>query len=442
MNEFTQRLLSRRNFIKGTGAAAAVTAAGFGMQHNLLSKLTKAVRPRRDITMAATDGWISMPTQAAPVAPFFPDPMAPLVDPNDPSKGRFSTYIFGFRDLSGVADESRVDFKQKAQTSAPLIYVDEGDDVRIDLWNLGYGHNPTLADNHTIHWHGFPRQIAYFDGVPDASLAAQINKDLNYQYIPMDPGTYMYHCHVDDAEHVHMGLTGVVFVRPALNKALGNAGKKFAYNDPTTQYDREFAFMLTELDARAHFDDAHLQDTDWTDYAPTFRLMNGRAYPDTLAPNSDPMSDAAGRLRYQPLSSLIQANAGEKVLLRFSNLGFEEHSLVLPGLNMTMVGRDAKPLQANRPDYSPGTSAPGSRGDVQTDTYRLDIGPGESRDVIFTAPSVASKTIYPLYDRNYGFAKKDGTVGGDGYGGMRTEVHIHPGGTLPAQSKPHESFQV
>ena len=433
MNDFTQRLLSRRNFIKGTGAAAALTAVGFGMERSLFNKVA-GNRPKHYITMAATDGWISMPTQAAPVAPFFPDPMAPLVDPSDPTKGRFTTYIMGFRDLTGVADDARNDYKIKAQASAPLIYVDEGDDVRIDLWNLGLGHRPDLVDSHTVHWHGFPRQIAYFDGVPDSSLAAQIGKDLNYQYIPLDPGTYMYHCHFEDVEHVHMGLTGVVFVRPY--------GKpKQAYADPSTAFDREFAFMLTELDVHAHFNDAHIQDTDWTDYAPTFRLMNGRAFPDTLAPNGDPMLPAAGRLQYQPLSSLIQANSGEKVLLRFSNLGFEEHSLVLPGLDLRVVGRDAKPLQVNRPDYSPGTSAPGSRGDVQTDTYRLDIGPGESRDVIFTAPSVAAKTIYPLYDRDYGFTKKNGTAGGDGYGGMRTEVHVYPG-TLPAQSKPHESFPV
>jgi FtsP/CotA-like multicopper oxidase with cupredoxin domain len=435
VNAFTQRLLSRRNFIKGTGAAAAVTAVGFGMERGVLSKLTKVIRPRKNITMAATDGWISMPSQAAPVAPFFPDPMAPPVDPNDPSKGRFTTYIMGFRNLTGVAAESRIDFKQKAQTSAPLIYVDEGDDVRIDLWNLGLAQRPDLVDSHTIHWHGFPRQIAYFDGVPDASLAAQIGKDLNYQYIPMDPGTYMYHCHVEDAEHVQMGLSGVVFVRP-----LGKP--KQAYHDASTAFDREFAIMLTELDVHEHFNDAHVQDSDWTDFTPTFWLMNGRAYPDTLAPNSDPMTDAAGRLRYQPLSSLIQANAGEKVLLRISNLGFQEHSLVLPNLEMKMVGRDAKPLQVNRPDYAPGNSNPGSRGDVQTDTYRLDIGPGESRDVIFTAPNVGSKTIYPLYDRNYGFANKNGGVSGDGYGGMRTEVQIHPGTTLPAQNTPHELFQV
>jgi FtsP/CotA-like multicopper oxidase with cupredoxin domain len=426
VNDFTKRLLTRRTFIKGTGAAAAVTAAGFGLQHSLLSRFAAGVRPRRDITMVATDGWVSMPQQAAPVAPFFPDSFA--------KPGGFTTYIMGFRNVTGQASDNLISFKNQAQMSAPLIYVDEGDDVRIDLFNLGLKGRPDLTDNHTIHWHGFPRQIAYFDGVPDASLSAPVGSDLNYRYIPLDPGTYMYHCHVEDVEHVHMGLNGLLFVRPTM-------GHKFAYNDASTGFDREFAIHLSELDTHAHFNDSHVQDTDWTDYAPMFRLMNGRAYPDTLEPNGDPMSLAAGRLQYQPLSSLIQCNAGEKVLIRFSNLGFEEHSLVLPGMDMKVVGRDAKPLQAGRQDYA----TTGSRADAQTDTYQLDIGPGESRDVIFTAPGSVpanTKLVYPLYDRNYGFVNKANNASGDGYGGMRTEVHIHPSGTLPPQTQPHQQFPV
>jgi FtsP/CotA-like multicopper oxidase with cupredoxin domain len=425
MSSAARRLISRRRFLTYTGAAAATTYVGFNIERRLFGKLLGSARPRRDITMVATDGWISMPTQAAPVPPFYPDSFA---------KPPFTTWIMGFRNLTGQADNDLIGFKNKAQMSAPLIYCDEGDDVRINLHNLGLFNRPDLVDSHTIHWHGFPRQIAYFDGVPDASLAAPVGRHLDYQYIPLDPGTYMYHCHFEDVEHVHMGLNGVVFVRPLM-------GPKFAYNDKSTGFDREFAIMLTELDTHAHFNDSHMQDTDWTDYTPTFRLMNGRAYPDTLEPNGDPMSPAAGRLQYQPLSSLIQANAGEKVLIRISNLGFEEHSLVLPGLEMKMVGRDAKPLQANRPDYA--TAA--TRADIQTDTYRLDIGPGESRDVIFTAPSsvpASTKLVYPLYDRNYGFVNKNGTASGDGYGGMRTHVHIHPAGTLPPQTQPHQQFPV
>jgi hypothetical protein len=111
---------------------------------------------------------------------------------------------------------------------------------------------------------------------------------------------------------------------------------------------------------------------------------------------------------------------------------------------MQMVGRDAKPLFNGRPDYQ---QAPpnvaggvlaygmGVRGDISVMTNRIDIGPGESRDLIFTAPSVASKTVFPFYDRNQAF---DQTGAGDGRtGGMRTEVHVFPGGSLAPQMRPN-----
>ena len=147
-------------------------------------------------------------------------------------------------------------------------------------------------------------------------------------------------------------------------------------------------------------------------------------------------------MRYNPNSSLIQANAGERILIRISNLGFEEHSMMLPGIPITVVGRDAKPLYLNRPDYGVDGPLPGTRGNIQWTTNRVDLGPGESRDLIITAPAASSSAsatrpdVYPFYDRNYGYVN---TVAGEDQqmqGAMRTEVHVYPGSTLPAQTRP------
>ena len=73
---------------------------------------------------------------------------------------------------------------------------------------------PDLFDGHTLHWHGFVNAIPLFDGVPELSVAVPIGRDFTYFYRPHDAGTYMYHCHFEDVEHVQMGMTGVVFVRP------------------------------------------------------------------------------------------------------------------------------------------------------------------------------------------------------------------------------------
>ncbi len=484
--------LGRRSFLKlaaGGVVLGAAGAAGFG-------QLSRSSTPRRPVRLAATftgrvrewhfvatDGYVAMPDPSivAPVGVYYPDLLAP--------EGQ-NLYIFGFDDVTDIEGfaasnlsapwdpsslTSPIDFKTLAQISAPLLYCDDGDDLRITLENLGLGVRPDLFDPHTIHWHGFANQIPYFDGVPDASLSVPSGSELTYRYLPVDPGTYMYHCHVEDVEHVHMGLVGMVFIRPSstavtstnVNKfaAAGlNPAKKYAYYDASTQYDREYAIILTEANVENHWNDGHIQESDWSEYRSTFGLMNGRSWPDTIEPNgsffdrdlfidsdhqngtwrdSQLSASVAARLAHQPNSSLIQANAGERVLLRISNLGFDEHSMILPGLEMTMVGRDAKFLGQGRPDYFP-TGDP--RDDITQKTYRIDIGPGESRDLIFTAPSTpvsADHDVYPFYDREILFRKKDPLASDplDGFGAMRTEVHIYPAANArPSQDHPNQLF--
>jgi FtsP/CotA-like multicopper oxidase with cupredoxin domain len=466
-NNDPRMLMNRRNFLRAAAVLGIGTVGGLGAAelarqlggHRIGTRLVANVKPVREQHVGFTDGWVSMPEQADPLPPFWPDPGAPQ---------HRNAYVFGIRSLM-TPDGTRTNnwqpmseanmFAQKgrAQLSAPILFADQGSDFRLHLHNLGEQQRPIgNPDNHTIHFHGFTNQIVYFDGVPDNSVAAAIGRELIYRYIPEDPGSYMYHCHIDDVEHVHMGLYGIVFIRS--NQFSGPQGQRAAFNDPAglplaqqSWYDREFAMIITEFDAHAHWNDAHNQDTDWTDYKPAFRLMNGRAWPDTIQPHFDPMLPnllpaplPAGpeRLRFNPNSALIQANAGERILVRISNLGFEEHSLMLPGIPLTVVGRDAKPLYAARPDYGVDGPLAGTRGNDQWTSNRVDLGPGESRDMIITIPAASSSagaTIpdrYALYDRNYGFVKKKGTSSGDGYGGMRTEVQVYPTGTLPAQTRP------
>jgi FtsP/CotA-like multicopper oxidase with cupredoxin domain len=369
--------------------------------------------PKKSVHLVGTDGWVSMPAGAPADPPFFPDQLAP---------SPFNTYVFGFRDVTNMTASQVAAQRGKAQISAPIMVFDEEDDITITLTNLGLVQRPDLFDGHTLHWHGFVNAIPLFDGVPELSLAVPIGRDLSYFYRPHDAGTYMYHCHFEDVEHVQMGMTGVVFVRPKQNRtpvAGDPAGSKYAYNDGdgSTRYQREFAFMITELWSAAHYRDAHIQVNDWTDYDPSFWLLNGRAYPDTTAPNGNPTSTAAGRLQYQPISSLIQCNAGEKVLLRFANLGYENHVMSVDNIDLTIVAKDASLLKGRD----------GTKNYITTNS--VDVGPGESRDVIFTAPSAPG--TYLLYDRKYSYLNNGG---GAGYGGMLTEIRVGAAGTYPAQT--------
>ncbi len=70
--------------------------------------------------------------------------------------------------------------------------------------------------------------IPFFDGEPTGSVSVPVGRFFTYVYRPHDPGTYMYHCHVEDIEHVTMGMTGIVFVRPLQNKYGNSAGAPVA----------------------------------------------------------------------------------------------------------------------------------------------------------------------------------------------------------------------
>ena len=417
--------ISRRTFLVGgsvalagsvigadvlTGGAASAAVAGPHLQ--AATALAPAiVHPVKRVHLVGTDGWVAMPEDAPPDPPFFPDALAPA---------GFNTYVFGFRNVTGMTSAGVAAQRGKAQISAPMMSFDEEDDVYITLTNLGLQQRPDLFDGHTLHWHGFVNAIPLFDGVPELSLAVPVGRDLTYFYRPHDAGTYMYHCHFEDVEHVQMGMTGMVFVRPKQNRIAiaGNPiGTKYAYNDGdgSTRYDREFAYMITELWSAAHYRDAHIQVNDWTDFDPSFWLLNGRAYPDTLAPNGDPTSTAAGRLQYQPISSLVTCNTKEKVLLRLSNLGYQNHALTVDNIDLQIVAKDASLLKGRD----------GITNYITTNT--VDIGPGESRDVIFTAPDVPG--TYLLYDRKYSYLENGG---GLGYGGMMTEIRVHAAGSANA----------
>jgi FtsP/CotA-like multicopper oxidase with cupredoxin domain len=379
------------------GATAAATA-----------NATKVVH------LAGTDGWVSMPGSAPAIPPFWPDPLAPA---------NSNLYVFGFRDVTGMTPAQITAQRGKAQISAPMLDFDQETDIKITLSNLGLSQRPDLVDGHTVHWHGFQNAIPLFDGVPELSIAVPIGRDFTYFYRPHDPGTYMYHCHFEDVEHVQMGMTGMVFVRPLQNKGTADLPPgKYAYNckDGSTRYDREFAFMMTEIWAEAHYRDAHIQVNDWTDYKPSFFALNGRAYPDTLAPNGNPLTKPKDpRLQYQPISSLITCNSGERVLLRLANLGYRNHAVTVDGIDLTVVGKDASLLRGRD----------GTANYVVTNT--VEIGPGESRDVIFTAPDPGT---YLLYDRDYASLSN---AGGGGYGGQMTEIRVSRPGTLPAQTGPN-----
>jgi FtsP/CotA-like multicopper oxidase with cupredoxin domain len=437
----SSRNLDRRDFLKLAGGAALVTAGATVLPQVIRRVLTPetviAADGDPDLYMAGTDGWIYLPPTPA-IPPYHPDSLAP---------SPFTTYIFGFRNITGLNDIQKTAQKNKAQHSAPLFWVNQFDpdnpvDFKVKLTNLGLALRPDLFDAHTLHWHGFRNVIPFFDGEPTGSVAVPSGRDFTYVYRPREPGTYMWHCHVEDVEHVHMGMTGLVFVRPLQdgNNSYYPSGK-YMYNDGngSTGFDREFAMFLSEVWANSHWADAHIQLPEWSDYRADFSLLNGRVWPDTIAPNGSidpfhPVRDPGGdliapaghpELQYQPHSSLVNCNAGERVALRFANLGFREQAMTLAGIQMRVVGRDATPMLGRD----------GTDTSYKTDT--INIGPGESFDVIFTAPphSGSGYDTYMLYNRNY---SRSNNLASGGFGGQATEIRVYSSGVVAPQAYPND----
>ena len=414
--------LTRRHFLKVAGLGAVGTVAAGGVMSAIGSRLLvpDARAATVGLSLVATDGYANVPGR-----------------PGDP------LYIFGFRDVTADTNQSVSHlvstYKGHAQTSAPTLSFRQNEDIRISLTNAGLVQRPDLTDSHTIHWHGFDIPTPLNDGVPEVSVAVPIGKQLTYFYRPHREGTYMWHCHFEDVEHVQMGMTGIVFVRPVQDGTSHGGFTKFAYNDGdgSTGYHRHFALLLNEFWSTFHDGDRDIQESIPTDYDPQWFTINGRAYPDTIAPNDDAFTSSGLTTdnpnlgtsdKSTPNSALIQMNPNERGLLRIANLGYRQHAMELPGIRMTVVGQDASLLRDGTNDLS-----------YVTDT--VYVGPGEARDVLFDAPdfdpgrpsgsdSVGAYNVYYFKNRDW---RRLSNLGQPGPGGMMTEVRVYDGSPLDAQ---------
>jgi FtsP/CotA-like multicopper oxidase with cupredoxin domain len=422
--------LGRRDFLKAAGLGVLGTVA-FGGTVGTLGRVLlpqPASAATTTLALAATDGYITMPGRED-------DPL----------------YIFGFVPVSPTASVSSLitTHKGHAQHTAPTIDVKQEDDVKIVLTNLGLIQRPDLGDGHTIHWHGFDIPTPLNDGVPETSVSVPVTKQLTYFYRPHREGTYMYHCHFEDVEHVQMGMTGIVFVRPTQDGSSIGGFTRFAYNDGngSTGYHRHFAIMLNEVWDGFHDGGRDIQESIPTDYDPQWFTLNGRCYPQTVLPNDDAFTTSGLTTpnpnfdddpdKSQPNSSLVQVNPGERVLLRLVNLGYQQHAMQLPGIPLHVVGQDASLLRNGSVDTSYWTNT-------------LYIGPGEARDVLFDAPAYDAArpsgsdsrgpyNVYHFKNRDWRRLSSGAPTPVAGLSGMMTEVRVYQN-NLPDQTVVSQTY--
>jgi FtsP/CotA-like multicopper oxidase with cupredoxin domain len=334
---------------------------------------------------------------------------------------------------------------------APMIAIDEGDELFLTLTNVGMVMRPDLFEQHTVHFHGYPNASAFYDGVPDASVAINIGGSFTYYYLAPEAGTYMWHCHISPPEHLQMGMVGQLYVRPrqnavapgaslyaqlstdqgdvskkcdrtdmlcsaqlppAANSVARDATKQYAYDDGdgSTAFDVEYPIQMHGFDPNFHFVGMTFNPESFADNKDKYFLLNGRSYPDTInaAPLSTQATDGTPHFS-QPLNTVINIPANGKALLRISDLNVTEfHTLASLGIKMHVIGLNARLLRdqdGNNMDYY---------------TNSITLGGGETIDVILDATGIAAGQKFYLYTPQLDHLSNDA----ENFGGMMTEVNV------------------
>lgn len=329
-------------------------------------------------------------------------------------------YIFGFSDVTGTAPDQVMQAGELAANfAAPTITLKEGDEFYLSLSNVAMVMRPDLFDPHSVHFHGFPNAATVFDGMPEGSIAINQGSTITYYYNIVEPGTYVYHCHVEAAEHMQMGMLGNLYVHPKQDGQSIGGYSKFVYNDGdgSTGYDVEYPLQLGSFDPVFH--DLHLgiQPLPFANMKDTYTMINGRGYPDTVNPAPlIPPVDTGGKVS-QNVSSLVTATAGQRILLRLSNLNITNfYTVTALGLPMKVVGTGAHILRGPDPDGN----GPQHGKNLYYDTSSVTLGGGEAVDVLIDTTGIAPGTYF-LYTTNLNYLSNND----EDNGGMMTEIVIN-----------------
>jgi len=336
-------------------------------------------------------------------------------------------YIFSFALVpNNLPNEEVMEYGElAAEFSAPTIKVKEGEKLYLTLSTVGMLRRPDLFDPHTIHYHGFPNAGYIFDGEPMASISINPQSSLTYFYNLVEPGTFLYHCHVEATEHMQMGMLGNLYVTPLQdnNATLKNLGMArpigtpfagFAYNDGdgSTGYDVDYPIQMSGFDPEFHNANDGIQPLPFAAMKDSYMMLNGRGYPDTINPavlSNTFTEHPSGGKASQKLHSIITARQGQRILLRISSVSTVHLSTLMSTIPMKVVGKDARLLR--------GTGGQ----NLYYNTNSVNLGGGQTFDAILDTQNVAPGTYF-LYSRNL----SDLVNNQEDFGGMMTEITITP----------------
>jgi FtsP/CotA-like multicopper oxidase with cupredoxin domain len=197
---------------------------------------------------------------------------------------------------------------------------------------------------------------------------------------------------------------------PSVNTS-ATGGGKYAYNDGdgSTYYDVEYPLQIHGFDPNFHFVGMTFNPEGFADMKDKYFLLNGRSYPDTVTSGPLETMTADGSMHFsQPLPSIINIPAGQKALLRISDLDVSEYqTLASLGIPMKVIGYNAKLLRDQ------------AGNNLYYTTNSITLAGGESLDLILDSTNVPKGTYY-LYTPNLDHLSNDA----ENFGGLMTEVRV------------------
>jgi manganese oxidase len=246
--------------------------------------------------------------------------------------------VNGAKEFHLVAEVVRTEFLPGKEVDAwgyngsvpgPTIEVTEGDRVRIVFHN-------NLPEMTTVHWHGLEIPMD-MDGVPGLGQdPIQPGGMYTYDFTVNQNGTYFYHSHF--AMQEMMGMIGLFIIHP-----------KTAF---IPRVDRDFGLILQE----------------WA-------LLPNNTVPNTLAMEFNwlTINGKAG-----PATTPMLAKQGERIRIRFVNLGMDHHPMHLHGHQFVVTGTEGGRAPATT--WFPGNTAV--------------VGVAQARDIEFEAKYVGDWMIH------------------------------------------------
>ncbi len=244
------------------------------------------------------------------------------------------------------------------QYPGPTLILNEGDTVTITLYSA-------LPQPVSLVFPGQEQVQAQGGSQGKVTREATPGRPVTYTFVAAHPGTYLYYSGTNMALQHEMGLFGAIIVRPAGF----DPNAPTAYGTSDSRYDREYLFMISEMDPDIHrlVEEGRYSEIENADVFPTYYFINGRNAPDTMAPAF------AEWLPTQPYNCMPLMHPGERLLMRIIGAGRDNHPYHFHGNHAKVIAEDGRLL----------SSGPGKGADLGYSRFTISAVPGHTYDAIF-----------------------------------------------------------